>query len=105
MVIEKLKKLAFLERIAFKKHGLIRLQQRNLVVDDIKMALTKGELVETYEGNNPLPAFLILGYTNKDRPIHIVVALDEAQEMLWIITAYEPDLEEWEPSFRVRRKQ
>jgi hypothetical protein len=69
------------------------------------MSLTEGELVETYEGNNPLPAFLILGYTIKDRPIHMVVALDEAQEMLWIITAYEPNLEEWEPGFKVRRKQ
>jgi hypothetical protein len=34
----------------------------------------------------------------------MVIGLDEGQEMIWIITAYEPNLEEWEPGFKVRRK-
>jgi hypothetical protein len=103
-VTEQIKKLASLDRIAFKKHGLIRLHQRNLAVDDIKAALMNAEVIESYSGNNSLPAFLILGYTKINRPLHVVLALDEEQEMVWIITVYEPNLMDWEVGFRKRRK-
>jgi hypothetical protein len=38
------------------------------------------------------------------KPIHGVVAIDEEEPMLWVITVYEPDLSEWEEGFEKRRK-
>jgi hypothetical protein len=40
--------------------------------------------------------------TNKNRPLHILCGNLEEEEML-IITAYEPDLEEWESDGRTRK--
>jgi len=35
----------------------------------------------------------------------VLVALDEASGYAYVITAYEPDLEHFEPDFRMRREQ
>jgi hypothetical protein len=63
------------------------------------------ELVEDYPNDYPLPSGLVLGYTEHRRPIHAVVALDEEAEMIWLITVYEPTLEEWEKGFKKRREK
>ncbi len=38
-------------------------------------------------------------------PLHVVAALDERIPKVFIITAYEPDLEHFEPDFKTRRKR
>ena len=48
--------------------------------------MISGQVVETYEADEPLPSCLILGYTQNNRPIHAAIAPDEAEEMLWVIT-------------------
>ena len=99
-----LKKLAREERLAFKKHALLRLYQRKISVDEIKDALSRGEVIESYPYDEPLPSFLVLGYTLNMRPLHVVVALDPEEEMVWVITAYQPSEEEWEEGFRRRKR-
>jgi hypothetical protein len=98
-----IRELAVRDRIAFKKHSLLRMHQRGIGVDDVRTALISGQVVETYEADKPLPSCLILGYTQNNRPIHAVIAPDEAEEMLWVITVYEPNIEDWEEDFRMRR--
>jgi hypothetical protein len=44
-----------------------------------------------------------LGFTKARRPIHAVLAVDEEDEMLWVITVYEPTLVEWRDGFKERR--
>jgi hypothetical protein len=46
---------------------------------------------------------LILGFTNRDRPLHIVCGRIEEDEIL-IITAYEPDPMEWDSDWKTRKK-
>jgi len=102
LTIESIRKLAEGDRIAFKKHSLLRMYQRGIRVDDVKTALIGGQIVETYQVDKPLPSCLILGYAQNNRPIHAVVAPDEIEEMIWVITTYEPNIEDWEAGFRVR---
>ena len=104
LYIESIRELAKRDRIAFKKHSLLRMHQRGIGVDDVRAALINGQIVEDYESDKPLPSCLILGYTENVRPVHAVIASDEVQEMLWVITVYEPSIEEWEADFRARRK-
>lgn len=80
------------------------MHQRGIRVDDVKTTLIGGQIIETYEGDKPLPSWLILGYSENARPVHAVIAHDEAQEMLWVITVYEPNTEGWQEGFRTRRK-
>ena len=44
-----------------------------------------------------------MGYTQKQRPIHAVIAIDTEELMLWIITVYQPELDDWEAGFKKRK--
>ena len=101
---ELIRNLAQRDRIAFKKHSLLRMHQRRMAVDEVREALTNGEVIETYEKDKPLPSYLVLGYSKRNRAIHIVIGMDEVQEMLWVITVYEPSITEWKAGFMSRRK-
>lgn len=95
--------LAARERVSFKKHTLLRMHQRKISVDEIKAALCECEVVESYPKDRPLPSALLLGFTKARRPIHAVLAINEEDEMLWVITVYEPTLVEWRDGFKERR--
>ena len=99
--MELLRELARSDKIAFKKHALLRMHQRGISAEEIKEALMEGE---EYPEDKPLPSFLVLGYAG-ERPLHVVVALDLEERMIWVITAYEPSIEMWEEGFRRRVKR
>jgi len=63
------------------------------------------EVIEIYPEDRPFPTGLILGFTEAGRPIHTVVAVSDEEDMLWLITVYEPTLTEWREGFRVRRME
>ena len=35
--------------------------------------------------------------------MHVVVAIDKDEPMLWVITVYLPTTEEWDEEFRMRK--
>jgi hypothetical protein len=37
--------------------------------------------------------------------LYAVIAADESEEMLWIITVYEPTILEWKEGFEKRREE
>ena len=95
--------LSVKDKVLFKKHAVVRMRQRKISAGEVKAVLQCCKTIEEYPSDRPLPSGLILGYTNK-RPIHVVVALDKDEEMIWLITVYEPTLEMWEKGFDKRRK-
>ena len=105
MDVDLIRRLAAKEAVAFKKHTFVRMLQRNIRSDEIQQALNQGIIVEEYPKDKPLPSCLILGYTQNKRPLHMVAALDEVKKFLWVITVYEPSLEEWEEGFEKRRNK
>jgi len=44
-----------------------------------------------------------MGKTMKKRILHIVCAINE--DRLWIVTAYEPNLIEWEADYHTRKEK
>lgn len=102
--IDRIHELATLNRMAFKKHTVLRMYQRQITEQEAKEALVHSKIIEEYPTDYPLPSCLVLGFTRFSRPIHAVVVIDEEEPMLWVITAYEPDLSEWEEGFEKRRK-
>jgi hypothetical protein len=92
------------DKIAFKRHAVIRMQQRGIRADDVKSMLLASEVVEEYAYDHPLPSALLLGMTPNRRPLHAVVATDStAGGMLWVITVYEPDQLNWDSDLKTRR--
>jgi len=78
--------------------------QRTITVTDVRDVLITGETIETYPDDTPYPSRLVLGWRGRC-PLHVVVADNmEANETV-IITAYEPDPEQWDLGFRRRRHE
>ena len=101
--VEIIHSLSSADKIALKRHSILRMRQRRISADEVKEALISCKLIEDYPTDRPLPSGLVLGFTGKGRSIHAVVAIDEKEPMLWVITVYEPSLADWKEGFERRR--
>ena len=102
MNINIIKNLCTDETIEVTQHILLRFQQRHISYSEIKQAILSGEIIEDYPDDYPYPSCLILGKTNDNRILHVVVGLSESK--LWLITAYIPDPTQWSDDFRNRNE-
>jgi hypothetical protein len=105
---ERIRKLAKNDRIAFKKHTALRMQQRGISSEEVKEALLNCKIIESYPKDYPFPSGLVIGYSGTKRAIHAVVVIEEEDKeegMLWVITVYEPNILEWQEGFEKRRKR
>ncbi len=100
---DKIKKVLLNRNVEWQRHALERMAERDISRDDVLRVLLIGECMENYPETKPFPSFLFLGEINA-RPLHVVAACDVLEERLFIITAYEPDLQHFEPGFKIRRK-
>jgi len=92
------------EKILWSFHAVKKLRIEGLRKSPIEDALKDCVLVEDYPiMGRPLPDCLVLGFINED-PLHVVVALDEDFDRIFIITVYKPSLERWEDGWRKRKK-
>jgi hypothetical protein len=66
------------------------------------LSLKNGEVIEDYPEDERGHSCLILGFSENNRPIHVVCS--PKVEYLAIITAYLPDKNEWSGDFRTRVK-
>jgi len=62
-----------------------------------------GERIRDYTDDRPFPSALFLGYVG-GRPLHVVASCAESSRRAFIITAYEPSLDVFEPDYRTKRK-
>lgn len=102
LIIEDLQKLCVDKNIVMTKHAKSRLVEREITVEDIKNAITTGEIIKQYEDDKPFPSCLLLGLTQQNTQIHVVASIDES--FLYIITAYYPDENEWEADLKTRKE-
>lgn len=88
--------------IEWRKHALERMFQRNITRSDVKKVLEHGEIIENYKDDMPYESALFL-YVDTT-PLHVVASFDEEQMMIFVITAYVPNSENFEDDFKTRRK-
>lgn len=101
--IEDFRKINQSENIVISLHGQLRLNERNITVDDVMNAIDNGEIIEQYPEDFPFPSCLILGLTIHDVYIHIVVSMND--DKIYLITAYVPDTDKWEADMKTRRQE
>jgi hypothetical protein len=70
--------------------------------EDIRDVLANGEIIEYYSEDPRGPSCLMLCNKVKGRPVHVVCAPKE--DYLAVITAYIPSPDEWDGSFKKRKK-
>lgn len=103
MDIEELRTLNKPEHIAITEHARLRLVERGISVNDIIRCIDTGEIIKQYEDDKPFPSCLILGAAIDEEYIHVVVSHDS--EWIYLITAYHPDPDVWDPDFKTRKER
>jgi hypothetical protein len=78
-----------------------KLRLRRIKTGDIEQAVKSDNIIENYPNDPRGPSCLVLGRIG-DRALHILFARLEAEEIL-VVTAYEPDPEEWENDWQTRK--
>jgi hypothetical protein len=78
----------------FTLHAGDRMTERGISVSEVEDALLSGnaEVIEEYPEDPRSPSFLAFGTTESGRPLHIQCTYPPN---VVIITAYEPNAEEW----------
>lgn len=90
-------------KVIWTNHCLKRLNQRNILIPDVKFAIRSGEIIEYYYDDYPYQSCLVLGYSMTSKMLHIVCGMSE--EIMYIITAYYPNSGKWEEDMKIRRKK
>jgi Domain of unknown function (DUF4258) len=90
-------------KLRFKVHAIIQMDERDLSVADVRMALENGEDIETRSDEHPYPARLVLGLCRLG-VLHVAVRDNIEDDEIIVETAYRPDPALWEPDFKTRRK-
>ena len=101
--IKQLRALNKAEHIAITEHARRRLAERGISVNDIIRCIETGEIIKQYEDDKPFPSCLILGVSAGGSYIHVVASHDN--EWIYLITAYHPDADVWEPDFKIRKER
>ncbi len=87
--------------LVFRAHTLRRMIERGISPEEIREALTDGEVIEEY-AEEPLPGRLVLADVG-GRPLHVVAAEDVDNDQTIVLTVYEPDPARWEADWKTRR--
>ena len=88
--------------IVFSDHAISQMFNRDILVDNVKEVISKGEVIKDYPNDKPYPSYLILDYVTQ-RPLHLVLAKDDLDKCI-VITVYEPSKEIWAANFKTKIK-
>ena len=80
-----------------------KVRERMIEAADLEEAVFNGTIIEPYPDDPRGPSCLILGFSRFRRALHIVCGNLEEEELL-IVTAYEPNPEEWEKDWKTRKR-
>ena len=78
----------------FSKHAVDQIILRNISLDEFADSVGDGNIIEDYPGDKYGPSCLILGWTEKSRPLHIQCTYP-SRPVMKVITLYEPDPAMW----------
>ena len=92
-------------KILWSRHGIVELANEGWQRSLVEAGLHRSEIIEDHPTlTRPSPDCLVLGQSATSEPFHAVIAIDEINDRLFVITIYKPSLEEWENDWRTRKK-
>lgn len=101
ITIDILRDLCNNNAVRWTEHIALRLLKRRILRRQVIEAVMSGIIIEQYPDAYPYPACLILGYDADGNAIHVVCGY--GLNAIWMVTAYYPDLDEWEEDLKTRR--
>ena len=103
MDIHKIQTLFQNRSVKWSTHCLERMQERDILRDDVISCVLRGEIIEDYPNDFPYPSCLIFGYTTQDKVLHIVIGAVETTAD--VINAYNPSTDKFEADLRTRKER
>ena len=92
-------------KVLWSSHATRKLQSENLQRKEVESALSTCEVIEDYPWlTRRLPDCLVFAFTPNGNPLHAVVAVDEPQDRIFIVTVYRPSKKRGENDWETRRK-
>lgn len=88
----------------FRLHALQRMFSRHISEEEVRFVIETGECIEKYQHDSPYPSKLILGKFGL-KYLHVVVAENNLDGEIIVVTVYEPDPHLWDNSFKIRRQK
>lgn len=84
------------DTVLWSRHAISRLATTALSRSAVEDALASCEIIEDYPAaHRPLPDCLVLALLEGGEPLHAVVAIDEPNERIYMVTVYRPDPARW----------
>ncbi len=92
MTLKDIQDIIMSENYHFSEHAVKRMILRIIDRHEIEESILEGEIIEEYPDDKYSPSCLIYGKTQKGKDLHVQVSFPPH---VVIITAYEPNPEEW----------
>lgn len=86
------------DKVLYSKHAKTEMEIEEFgIIREIEVfeAILNGKVINEYSDDSPYPSCLIYGKTKKNRPLHIVSAYSNEENITIVITVYEPDPKKW----------
>lgn len=97
-LLQKIQECLLSDQILYSKHArteMLKEEFGRIFEHQVYEAIQNGEIIEEYREDKPYPSCLIFGETVKRRPLHVVVAFNEKENQIIVITVYQPDASKW----------
>ena len=89
-------------RVLWTYHVNMRLTGRHISRDELFEAVDRYEIIESYPEDKYLPSYLVWA-TSARGPFHVLFGVDVEGNNVRIVTAYRPNVDEWESDLKSRK--
>ena len=97
-ILKNIKECFSNDKIYYTKHAFQEMKSEEFGViydEDVYQAVLNSEIIEYYLDDKPYPSILLLGFTEKKRPLHVVTSYNQHENFTYVITVYHPDPSLW----------
>ena len=92
-ILRHIRELAAAEQMRVTQHAQQEMVEDDATLDDVLAAIQSGEILENYPEHRRGACCLLGGYTEQQRPLHVVCTT--VHPVLIVITVYEPKPPKW----------
>jgi len=106
-LINKIQKCFETDSLFYTQHSRFEIKNEEfgeIFDQEVYEAICNGEIIKEYPQDKPYPSVLIFGRTATNRPLHIVSAYDDEENLTIVITVYQPNPKLW-MEYKRRMKQ
>ena len=86
----------------YRAQAIQKMIERGISFIEIDEVSDNLRIVNEYGDDMPYPSCLALGFTKRDRTLHMVFAADHPTQTAYVITVYEPERSRWSENFTRR---